>query len=271
MVSMRSGVSPASSSAARMQPMMGLPSGEERVRWKPSPSRRSRRARRGCARPWPWRGRSPPAPARRALAHDEAVAVLLNGLGRAFRRIVLRRSAESSEKRMSASACTEPSVPMHSAAAVSPGGSPRRRAGWPSRPKSSGGERDGRSAGAECVGDAVRHGAEEEELVPGPEAAGRGRGEHVAVGDIALPRLGGERHALRHSNSTGGTAMNSWPGNRRRADGGLGDRLLRREAGELVRQVRRAERFARLHGVDRAAMVVRSPAVGKRVMRWMPL
>ena len=113
-----------------MQPMIGLPSGLERVRWKAS-----------AISPQPFDDAEDLCAARRrgleafqheragAFGHDEAVAVLgegLRGLLPADRSEV--ESAESSEKRISDSGLTEPSVPMQSAASVSP----RRIASTPS-------------------------------------------------------------------------------------------------------------------------------------------
>ena len=81
-------------------------------------------------------------------------------------------SAESSENRISDSGCTEPSVPMHSAASVSP----RRIASTPELDRGRAGraggrERDRRALGAEPIGDPVGDGAEDEQIVPGLEAA----------------------------------------------------------------------------------------------------
>ena len=113
-----------------MQPMIGLPSGLERVRWKASaisPAAFHHAEDLGAARlggfvAFQHQGAG-------AFRHDEAVAVLGEGLGRALRIVVAAvDSADSSEKRISASGLIEPSVPMQSAASVSP----RRIASTPS-------------------------------------------------------------------------------------------------------------------------------------------
>ena len=109
--------------------MIGLPSGLERVRWKrsaisPQPSITPRifapRALRDSQAFEHQRAG--------AFRHHEAVAVLGERLGAACGGSFGVDSAESSEKRISDSGLTEPSVPMHSAASVSP----RRIASTPS-------------------------------------------------------------------------------------------------------------------------------------------
>ena len=105
---------------------------------------------------------------RPALAHDEAVAVLRERLrrrppGGSF----WVESAERSEKRISDSGFTEPSVPMHSAASVSP----RRIASTPSwiavAPEEQAVESEiGEPLVPKRVGDAVGDRAEDEQVVP---------------------------------------------------------------------------------------------------------
>ena len=112
-----------------MQAMIAEPSGLERVRWKasafsPLPSMTPRIL--GAAR----LGGVVALQHQRAGAFgdDEAVAVLGEGPRRLLRMSLVVDSADSSEKRITASGLTEPSVPTHIAASVSP----RRIASTPS-------------------------------------------------------------------------------------------------------------------------------------------
>ena len=112
-----------------MQPMVGLPSGAERVRWKlsaisPQPSTTPRIfAPRACACA---RLSSTSAPAPSAITKPSRF--FENGCDAPDGGSFEVDSAERSEKRISDSALTDPSVPMHSAASVSP----RRIASTPS-------------------------------------------------------------------------------------------------------------------------------------------
>ena len=113
-----------------MQPMIGLPSGLDRVRWKESASspqpamtpRMRRPARDGGLIAFQHQRAG-------AFRHHEAVAVLGKRLGRGgMRRLVLRRQRRQQRKADQASGLTEPSVATHSAASASP----RRIASTPS-------------------------------------------------------------------------------------------------------------------------------------------
>ena len=106
---------------------------------------------------------------------------LANGLAAAFGLSLLVDSADSSEKRITASGLIEPSVPMQSAASVSP----RRIASTPSwtalAPEAQAvDKRNRRALGAELLRQMVGHRAEQEALMIGGKlvrspAAGRYR------------------------------------------------------------------------------------------------
>src|SRR3974390_1068713 len=111
-----------------MQPMIGLPSGLERVRWKPSavslqPSNTPRiLAPRVLAYSY-LSNPTGPAPS----ATTKPSRFLENGLDAVCGTSLAVESADNSEKRMTISGLIEPSVPMHRAVSVSP----RRMASTP--------------------------------------------------------------------------------------------------------------------------------------------
>src|SRR3954452_2592898 len=126
---MSSGVSPASPSALRMQPMIGLPSGLDRVRWKasaisPQPLMTPRIfAPRAVAAS---RLSSTRAPAPSAMTKPSRF--LAKGFDAWAGGSLDVDKADNSENRISDSGLIEPSEPMHSAAFASP----RRIASTPS-------------------------------------------------------------------------------------------------------------------------------------------
>src|SRR4029077_12025839 len=126
---MPSGVTPASASALRMQPMIGLPSGLDLVRWKasaisPQPLMTPRIFAPRAVAASRLSSTSAPAPS----AMTKPSRFLAKGLAARSGGSPEVDNADNSEKRISDSGLIEPSVPMHSAAPVSP----RRIASTPS-------------------------------------------------------------------------------------------------------------------------------------------
>ncbi len=109
--------------------MIGLPSGLDRVRWNasaisPQPSTTPRILAPRASAPSMLSSTSAPAPS----AITKPSRFLANGFAAAPGSPLQVDSADSSEKRISDSGFTDPSVPMHSAVSVSP----RRIASTPS-------------------------------------------------------------------------------------------------------------------------------------------
>ena len=235
--------------------MIGLPSGLVRVRWNEfgqfaaalddAEDRRAARTRRLVAFEHE---------RARALRHDEAVAVLREGLGRRFRRIIGGRQRR--QKR-------EPDEVFRVHGPV--GGDAQRRLGFAAADRfdaeldrarargAGGGERDGHALRAELVGEVRPHRAEHEAVVIALESSRRGGPQQVIVMHLVVCARGGgkvgplrpfdfDRRDREEQRTREAPAA---------ADIRLRDRFFAGEFAEPLGQRRRAERLDR-HEIDRA-------------------